>query len=74
MNIDALQGQWKVLKGTLRERWGRLTDNDVTQLEGHSEKLVGKIQELYGLDQAAAEKEVEIWFLEQQEPAPRSKS
>lgn len=65
MNSQQLQGQWHVIKGKLREKWGRLTDNDLAQLEGHSEQLVGKVQELYGLDREAAEKEIELWLLAQ---------
>jgi uncharacterized protein YjbJ (UPF0337 family) len=65
MNTQQLEGQWHVLKGKIREKWGRLTDNDLTQLEGHSEQLVGKVQELYGLDREAAEKEIELWLLAQ---------
>ncbi len=64
MNTQQLQGRWHVLKGKVRERWGRLTDNDLTQLEGHSEQLVGKVEQLYGLERKAAEKEIELWMLE----------
>ncbi|WP_394820970.1 CsbD family protein [Pendulispora albinea] len=62
MNIDQLEGKWHVLKGGLREKWGRLTDDDIATIEGQSERLVGKLQELYGLERKAAEKELEVWL------------
>jgi uncharacterized protein YjbJ (UPF0337 family) len=65
MNVDQLEGKWHVLKGRLLEKWGKLTDNDLAIMSGHSELLVGKIQELYGLDKEAARKEFEIWLAEQ---------
>jgi len=64
MNTDQLEGKWHVLKGKIRERWGKLTDDDVTMIEGRSEQLVGKLQELYGIERKAAEKEIEIWMTE----------
>lgn len=55
MNRDIAQGQWKQLKGKVREFWGRLTDDEVNQLDGRFDNLAGKIQEKYGLakDEAA---------------------
>ena len=49
MNTDQLQGKWKQMKGSVRERWGKLTDDDVNVINGRSEQLVGKIQEQYGI-------------------------
>ena len=65
MNTDIIEGKWTVVKGKLRERWGKLTSDDVMALEGHAEQLAGKLQQLYGLDRAAAEKEIEAFMLEQ---------
>lgn len=55
MNRDIAQGQWKQLKGKVREFWGRLTDDEVNQLDGRFDNLAGKVQEKYGLakDEAA---------------------
>lgn len=57
MNEDTLKGQWHQLKGEVKTQWGKLTDSDLDQIEGQSEKLIGKIQERYGYakDQAEAE-------------------
>ncbi len=56
MNNDVLKGKWMQMKGEVRRQWGKLTDDDVTQIEGSSEKLIGKLQERYGYaqDQARA--------------------
>jgi uncharacterized protein YjbJ (UPF0337 family) len=49
MNRDTLSGQWMQLKGSVREKWGKLTNDDVDQIHGKAEQLVGKIQERYGI-------------------------
>lgn len=58
MNQDRIAGQWKQLAGKIKEKWGNLTDDDMTQAEGNSEYLVGKIQERYGIAKDTAEKQV----------------
>ncbi|HUP49829.1 MAG TPA: CsbD family protein [Thermoanaerobaculia bacterium] len=45
---DMVKGNWKQLKGRVREKWGLLTDDDLEQIAGHKDRLVGKIQEKYG--------------------------
>lgn len=57
MNNDRAAGQWKQIKGNIKERWGKLTDDDLTQLEGSSEKLAGRLQERYGLAREEAERQ-----------------
>ncbi len=61
MNKDIFEGKWEQLKGAVREKWGDLTDDDLTQINGNREKLLGKIQEAYGRSRDAAEKEVKEW-------------
>lgn len=56
MNNDRMAGNWHQLKGKVKEQWGKLTDDDLTQLEGSSEKLAGKLQERYGYAKDEAEK------------------
>ena len=51
MDSDRMAGNWHQLKGKVKEQWGKLTDDDLTQLEGSSEKLAGKLQERYGIRQ-----------------------
>lgn len=62
MNWDRIEGGWKQFKGKLREQWGRLTDDDVDVVEGKREKLVGKIQERYGITKDEAEREIREWL------------
>ncbi len=56
MNNERMSGAWHQLKGKVKEEWGKLTDDDLTQLEGHGEKLAGKLQERYGLAKDEAER------------------
>ena len=56
-NSDTLKGQWKQLKGRVREHWGRLTDDDVESLQGNWQNLVGKLQEKYGIARDEAEQQ-----------------
>jgi len=57
MNNDTLKGQWKQLKGAVKKQWGKLTDDDLTTLDGSSEQLVGKIQERYGIAKDEAQRQ-----------------
>ncbi len=58
MNEDILKGKWKQLKGSLREKWGKLTDSDYEQIAGNKDKLIGRLQERYGYGREEAEREV----------------
>ncbi|HET7315385.1 CsbD family protein [Salinisphaera sp.] len=55
MNDDKFEGQWSRMKGSVREHWGRLTDDDVEEVRGKRENLLGKIQERYGDTKESAE-------------------
>jgi uncharacterized protein YjbJ (UPF0337 family) len=61
MNSDQLQGKWKQVKGAVKERWGKLTDDDINVIDGKHDQLVGKIQERYGVAREAAQKQVDEW-------------
>lgn len=61
MNWDQIEGKWKQFTGSARERWGKLTDDDLQTLTGHKDHLVGKIQERYGIAKEEAEKQTEEW-------------
>jgi uncharacterized protein YjbJ (UPF0337 family) len=61
MNSDQLKGKWKQVKGSVKERWGKLTDDDIEVINGQHEQLIGKIQEKYGVAREAAQKQVEEW-------------
>lgn len=61
MNKETLKGDWNEFKGKIKEKWGKLTDNDLTEINGKREQLLGKIQKAYGYDLERAEKEVSEW-------------
>ena len=61
MNWDQIEGKWKQLTGSARERWGKLTDDDWQTIAGKKDQLVGRIQERYGIAKAEAEKQADEW-------------
>jgi uncharacterized protein YjbJ (UPF0337 family) len=73
MNSDIMQGQWNQLKGKIKQQWGRLTDDDLAEINGDRDLLIGKLQELYGRSREDAEKDLERWaaVYEMQAGAPR---
>jgi uncharacterized protein YjbJ (UPF0337 family) len=58
MNKDILKGKWLQIKGDVRQKWGKLTDDDVDMIQGDAEKFIGKLQERYGYGREQAEKEM----------------
>ncbi len=69
MNWDIVEGNWKQWKGKAKEKWGKLTDSDWTQVSGKRDQLVGRIQERYGYTKDEAEREVDEWERANREPA-----
>ena len=61
MNWDQIQGKWKQTKGSLKQQWGKLTDDDLDVINGQKEQLVGKIQERYGIAKEEAQRQVDDW-------------
>ena len=61
MNTDTMQGKWKQMKGAVKQRWGKLTDDDLTMLSGKKDELVGKLQERYGYTREQAERDADDW-------------
>jgi uncharacterized protein YjbJ (UPF0337 family) len=59
MNADIIKGNWKQIKGKIKEKWGKLTDDDLDVIEGKRDQLIGRIQERYGLSKDEAEKQVD---------------
>lgn len=58
---DKIKGNWKQFTGSVRERWGELTDDEVTQMEGEREQLAGKLQEKYGITREEANRQIDEW-------------
>lgn len=65
MNRDQLEGSWKQIKGTIREQWGKLTDDDMNTIHGKYDQLVGRIQKRYGREREDAEHEVDDFLKKQ---------
>jgi uncharacterized protein YjbJ (UPF0337 family) len=61
MNWDRIEGNWKQMKGAARVQWGKLTDSDFEQIAGNKDKLVGRIQEQYGITRDEAQKQADAW-------------
>jgi uncharacterized protein YjbJ (UPF0337 family) len=61
MNWDQVEGKWKQAKGAIKEKWGKLTDDDLDVIAGKKDMLVGKIQERYGITREEAQRQVESY-------------
>lgn len=62
MNWDIIQGKWKQVKGSVKERWGDLTDDDLDRIDGSKDQLTGKLQEKYGWTKDEAERNIDDHF------------
>jgi uncharacterized protein YjbJ (UPF0337 family) len=62
LNADVLKGKWKEIKGDVKAKWGKLTDDDMTEIEGNQEKLVGILQKRYGYGKEEAEREYDSFI------------
>lgn len=62
MNSDQIEGNWKQLRGRAKQQWGNLTDDDLEQIAGKREVLIGKLQQRYGIVREQAQKKVEEWL------------
>jgi uncharacterized protein YjbJ (UPF0337 family) len=56
-----IKGSWNTAKGAVKEQWGKLTDDDLMEIQGRRDQLVGKIQTRYGISQEQAEAQVSGW-------------
>jgi uncharacterized protein YjbJ (UPF0337 family) len=59
MNWDQVSGKWQQFQGKVKEKWGKLTDDDLTTIAGKRDQFVGKLQEHYGYNKERAEKEID---------------
>lgn len=65
MNWDVVQGKWKQIKGSVKEKWCELTDDELDQIDGDKEQLSGKLQEKYGWAKEDADKQIDDYFRDQ---------
>ena len=61
MNKNILKGDWNILKGKVKEKWGKLTDDDLTVISGKQDQLLGSLQKRYGYTKDKAEQELNAW-------------
>ena len=61
MDWNRVEGNWKQVTGKVKEQWGKLTDDDLMEIQGRRDQLVGKIQMRYGVSQEQAEAQVSGW-------------
>ncbi|PPK51639.1 CsbD family protein [Marinobacter persicus] len=59
MNKDTIAGNWKELKARVKQQWGKLSDDRLTEIDGKRDQLAGEIQQAYGLSKEEAEKQIE---------------
>ena len=62
MNSDQMAGKWKQMKGSVKEQWGKLTDDDLHVIDGQRDRLIGKLQERYGYAREEAQKRADEWL------------
>jgi len=70
MNWNRIEGNWKQFKGSARQQWGKLTDNQLEVISGKRDLLAGKIQEAYGISKDEAEKQLTTWQQSQKDVTP----
>jgi uncharacterized protein YjbJ (UPF0337 family) len=68
MNKDILKGNWKQIKGEVKKQWGKLTNDELDQIDGEHEKLIGKLQEKYGYARDQAEREIDQFYMSRRTP------
>lgn len=58
---DRIEGNWKQFTGSVKERWAELNDDEIGELDGNKDQLIGKVQETYGVARGEAEAQVDEW-------------
>ena len=74
MNWDQVEGKWKEMKGEVREKWGKLTDDDLEVIAGKRDRLSGQLQRRYGYAKEQAEKELDAFLHDLDAPKQRRAS
>jgi uncharacterized protein YjbJ (UPF0337 family) len=73
MNWDQIKGKWSQVKGEIRQKWGKLTDDDLEVVAGSKDKFVGRIQERYGIAKEEAQRQLDGWLKTIGPAEPRSR-
>jgi uncharacterized protein YjbJ (UPF0337 family) len=67
MDSNIFKGKWKQFRGEAKKQWGKISDDEMDQIEGDRDKLIGKLQEKYGYSKDQASSEVDNWMNKQKE-------
>ena len=59
---DQIEGNWRQVKGEVQKQWGKLTNDELDEIKGDREKLLGKIQERYGIARDQVRKDIDDWY------------
>jgi uncharacterized protein YjbJ (UPF0337 family) len=70
MNWDQVEGKWKQMRGSMKQKWGKLTDDDLDYIAGSRDKFIGRLQERYGVNKEEAQKQADQWLKTHPESAP----
>jgi len=62
MNREQMAGNWRAMRGRVKEQWGRLTNDDLDVIQGKHDQLVGKLQQRYGKERDQVERDVDRWL------------
>jgi uncharacterized protein YjbJ (UPF0337 family) len=62
MNWDRVEGGWNAFKGKVQQKWGKLTDDDLTVIDGKRSELSGRLQQRYGVAKDEAERQIDTWL------------
>lgn len=74
MNSDEFQGKWNQIKGKVREKFGKLTDDDIQVIAGKKDQLLGKLQQRYGISREQSQKELDAWLVSLHTEMPRTQT
>ena len=67
MNWEQMEGKWKQIRGSVKQKWGKLTDDDLNYISGSRDKFVGRLQERYGIAKEEAQRQADEWLHAQKE-------
>jgi len=65
MNWDQLEGKWKEMKGSVKQKWGKLTDDDLDYINGSRDQFLGRLQQRYGIAKEEAQNQLDGWLREE---------
>lgn len=69
MAWDTFEGDWKIFKGKVKEKWGKLTDDDLDVINGKRDQLIGRLQKMYGITRDEASRQVDDFYYENRRAA-----